>query len=80
MVLYAAETVGVDKTPAFTAVPAVLRDGSVFFERLNVDAKLSAGQVEAKFLDDKGYTRLLTVDWPGLAPGLYEANDLEVTG
>lgn len=67
-----------DERPAFIALATRLDGTTLYFERLNVDASLLSGAQAAYLLEPDQDPHPLTVIWPGLAPGLYDANDMEV--
>lgn len=67
------------RKPPILAIPAVRSGGRIVFERLNVDLKLPAGPLPAMFIPRaEAPPEPLTLAWPGLAPGLYDANHLNI--
>lgn len=78
MLLESQATVLPDDTPVFTALNAWRKGDAILFEFLNVDGALPEGPTPALFTVNGGETSELQVRWPGLEPGLYNANELEV--
>lgn len=65
--------------PSWLALGVTPAQGGYSFELLNVDEELPAGALPAYYLAfPSAQPERIVVTWPGLRPGLYRANRLEM--